>query len=223
LVVLLGMGAIVSKEWNSLKARLDEASLAQEMDENKFENRGQYFGLAKAILKDKPLGVGLNNWSYHVSKTYGAKTGSPYEDYDDIPEWVFKTNEIFDWSAKYAPPAHNLGVITIGEMGYPGAFLFLLLWMRWFSIGAVFLKKMPSFPPSVIGTGLFFCTCGIFLQSLTEWVYRQTAILLTFHLLLGALASLYYARKTMRNNIKETEAHEAPRRRFREEPATAVS
>ncbi|HUR45181.1 MAG TPA: hypothetical protein VMZ27_04815, partial [Candidatus Saccharimonadales bacterium] len=78
LVVLLGMGAVVGKEWHSLKARFGEASLDQEMDESKFENRGQYFGLAKAILKDKPLGVGLNNWSYHVSKTYGAKTGSPY-------------------------------------------------------------------------------------------------------------------------------------------------
>ena len=223
LVVLLGMGLVVGKEWNSLVSRFKEAGLGEELDETKFENRGQYIGLAKEILKDKPLGVGLNNWSYHVSKTYGAKIGSPYEDYDDIPEWVMKTSEIFDWAAKYAPPAHNLGIITIGEMGIPGAIFFGLLWLRWFSMGAVFLKKMPRFPPSIIGTGLFFCVCGIFLQSLTEWVYRQTAILLTFHLLLGALASLYYARKTMRNAEPKTEAQVVPRRHVREEPATAVS
>ncbi|HMC28623.1 MAG TPA: hypothetical protein VKM56_12605, partial [Verrucomicrobiae bacterium] len=42
---------------------------------------------------------------------------------------------------------------------------------------------------------IFFGTCGIFLQSLTEWVYRQTPMLLTFHVLLGTLASLYYIRK----------------------------
>jgi len=223
LVVLLGMGVVVGKEWNSLVARFGEESIGNELDETKFENRGQYIGLAKAILKDKPLGVGLNNWSYHVSKTYGAKVGSPYEDYDDIPEWVMKTSEIFDWAAKYAPPAHNLGIITIGEMGITGAVFFGLLWLRWFSMGAVFLKKMPRFPPAVIGTGIFFCICGIFLQSLTEWVYRQTAILMTFHLLLGALASLYYARKTMRTADERTEAQEVPRRRLREEPATAVS
>jgi hypothetical protein len=134
-----------------------------------------------------------------------------------------KTNEIFDWAAKYAPPAHNLGIITIGEMGIPGAVFFGLLWLRWFSMGAVFLKKMPKFPPGVIGTGLFFCICGIFLQSLTEWVYRQTAILLTFHLLLGALASLYYARKTMRKTSQRKEAQEVPRRDLREEPAAVVS
>ncbi|MDB6030373.1 MAG: hypothetical protein JWM16_711 [Verrucomicrobiales bacterium] len=197
LVACMGLAAVLAVQWNTLAERFKEAGLDQELDGGKFENRGQYFRLARVILEDKPMGVGLNNWSYHVSKTYGTKIGSPYEDYDDIPQWVLKTSEIFDWSAKYAPPAHNLGVITIGEMGIPGAVLFGLLWLRWFSMGAKFLKRMPSFPASVIGTGLFFCICGIFLQSLTEWVYRQTAILLTFHLLLGALASLYYARRQM--------------------------
>jgi hypothetical protein len=213
LVATLGLTAVLAVEWNTLAERFQEAGLDQELDGGKFENRGQYFRLARVILEDKPMGVGLNNWSYHVSKTYGTKIGSPYEDYDDIPQWVLKTSEIFDWSAKYAPPAHNLGVITIGEMGIPGAVLFGLLWLRWFSIGVKFLKRMPSFPASVIGTGLFFCICGIFLQSLTEWVYRQTAILLTFHLLLGALASLYQARKRMAKKVpgmapqKEETAH----------------
>jgi hypothetical protein len=48
------------------------------------------------------------------------------------------------------------------------------------------------------GVGFFFAICGIFLQSVTEWVYRQTQILFTFHVLLGALASLCYFRRQAR-------------------------
>ena len=45
-------------------------------------------------------------------------------------------------------------------------------------------------PMRTMGVGIFFGICGIFGQSLTEWVYRQTPILFTFYILLGALASL---------------------------------
>jgi O-antigen ligase len=193
--IVLGVSSLLAVSWNSLAERFGESSWQDETDTEKFENRGQYFGLAKAILKDRFFGVGLNNWSYHVSKTYGERTGSPYEDYDDIPPSVLYGEEIYDWAAKYAPPAHNLGVITVGEMGVPGLIIFLMLWLRWFSMGARFLWRRVSDPMYRIGTGIFFCICGIFLQSLTEWVYRQTAILLTFHVLLGTLASLYYIRK----------------------------
>jgi len=193
--VLVGIGVLLAVAGQDLIERFTDTSLKDETDESKFENRGQYFGLAKVILQDHFLGVGLNNWSYHVSKTYGERVGSPYEDYDDIPPSVLYSAEIYDWSAKYAPPAHNLGVITIGELGVPGLIIFGLLWLRWFWIGAKFLWRRISDPMYRVGTGIFFGTCGIFLQSLTEWVYRQTPMLLTFHVLLGTLASLYYIRR----------------------------
>ncbi len=46
-----------------------------------------------------------------------------------------------------------------------------------------------------MGVGLFFALLGIFLHSLTEWVFRQSPIYYVIHILLGALASLYYIRK----------------------------
>jgi hypothetical protein len=140
-----------------------------------------------------------------VSKTYGERVGSPYEDYDDIPPSVLYSDLIFDWAAKYAPPAHNLGVITVGELGIPGLAIFALLWFRWFIMGARFLWRRTIDPMYRIGTGLFFCVVGIFLQSLTEWVYRQTAILLTFHVLLGTLAALIYFRKIHRAEVEQDE------------------
>ena len=107
--VALGVACLLALSWKSLMERAEEATMKDELDPTQLENRAQYFALAGAILQDKVLGVGLNNWSYHVSKTYGGRIVPPcnYEDYDDIPPSVLYSAEIFDWSAKYAPPAHN--------------------------------------------------------------------------------------------------------------------
>ncbi len=84
-------------------------------------------------------------------------------------------------------------------MGIPGLVLFTLLWLRWFQMGASFFWKRTPDPMRRMGIGFFFGTCGIFLQSMTEWVYHQTPIFFTFHIILGALASLYYLKKQERH------------------------
>jgi hypothetical protein len=180
------------KIWPSLKARYAEASLEEEYLDKTVEGRGYYLRLAKLIVSERFFGVGLNNWSYWVSKSYGARVGRPYEDYDRHKK---AAEEERVWEFDYAAPAHNLGALTLGELGLPGLVLFILLWIRWFQMGSVFLWKRSTGTLYRIGTGIFFCICGIFLQSLTEWVYRQTQIFLTFNLLLGTLAALYYAKR----------------------------
>ena len=57
----------------------------------------------------------------------------------------------------------------------------------------------------VMGVGILFSICGIFGQSLTEWIYRQTPILFTFYILLGALASLAHTRRQARMERRSTE------------------
>ena len=46
-----------------------------------------------------------------------------------------------------------------------------------------------------ISVELFFALCGIFLQSLTEWVFRHSPIYYVVNINLGVLASLYYLKK----------------------------
>jgi hypothetical protein len=75
-----------------------------------------------------------------------------------------------------------------------GFFIFALLWLRWLSMGVPFLLIPKGEPLRAMGVGILFSICGIFGQSLTEWVYRQTPILFTFYILLGALASLAHTR-----------------------------
>jgi hypothetical protein len=101
---------------------------------------------------------------------------------------------VYDWGPKYAPPAHNLAIITVGEIGWLGLAVFAALWMRWFWIAGSFLWRRSDAPLRRIGLGILFGILGVFLQSITEWVFRQTAIILTFHMLMGTAASLYLLR-----------------------------
>ena len=189
-LIALCIGGLFYKAWPSLKARYEEATLEEEYLDKQGEGRGYYLRLAKAIMQDRFFGIGLNNWSYWVSKKYGARIGTAYEDYDLHPPVDRET-----WSdPHFAAPAHNLGALTVGELGVPGLILFGLMWARWFGMGSRFLWQRTPAAMQRLGVGLFFGTCGISLQSLTEWTYRQTHIYMTFHILLGALASLHYAR-----------------------------
>jgi hypothetical protein len=187
------VGAVVFKGWDQIKMRYESASFSEEYLEVNGENRGVYWRWALMIVEDHPYGIGLNNWSYIVSKTYGFKLGFWYEDYDDIKTSPEKADLP---SITYAPPAHSLTALTLGELGWPGLFLFLLMWFRWFHMGSTFLwRRLNSDPMHRLGIGLMFGTLGLFFQSATEWTYRQPTMLLTCHVMVGALASLYYARQ----------------------------
>ncbi|HEY5078529.1 MAG TPA: hypothetical protein VII43_01735, partial [Opitutaceae bacterium] len=96
---------------------------------------------------------------------------------------------------------------------------FGLLWLRWLSMATPFLFLPKDDPMRAVGVGLLFCICGIFGQSLTEWVYRQTPILFTFYILLGALASVARARsqaraEALRARVAATSPHVASRGRL---------
>jgi O-antigen ligase len=187
-LIFAGGALVVRQSWDTLVERFTQASLQEEYLDPEKEGRGVYLRWAKAILDDHPHGVGLNNWSYYVSRHYGPQFGYYYEDYGDFsnPEWEVRP---------HAAPAHNLFALTAGELGYAGGALFLVLWLRWLQLGSTFLLRRWDEPMHRIGVGLFFGTCGIFLQSMTEWTYRQTVIFFTFSTLMGVLASLVWARR----------------------------
>jgi hypothetical protein len=193
LAIGIGTGAMLAKSWDMLVVRFGSASWEEELVAIDGENRGIYWRWAKMMIDDDPFGVGLNNWSYAVSKTYGERVGFRYEDYDDIKVAPEKADIP---SIRYAPPAHALAALSLGEIGIPGTAIFLLVWARWFQLGAMFLwRRLNRDPMHRLGIGILFGTTGMFLQSATEWTYRQTGLLLTFHLLMGVLASLHYLRR----------------------------
>ena len=194
-VLVLGAFALVAATWPKIEERYATASLEEEYFDPTIDGRGIYLRLARMIAGEHFFGVGLNNWSYHVSRTYGPRLGFRFMDYDYLVS-TYGTDDPEVFANSYlAAPAHNLAALTLGELGVPGLLLFALLWLRWFGLGAAFIRRPRTEPMRVLGVGLFFSICGIFGQSLTEWVYRQTPILFTFYLLLGALASLTEMRR----------------------------
>jgi len=207
LVVVLGMSAALGKAWKTLSTRFAGDSLKNEYSSGKHEqNRGYYIQIATAIAKDSWFGVGPNNWSYWVSDKYGPRLGwhfVPYLDTEQKPGQKVPPGRNID--DPQAAPAHSLGALTAGEMGIGGLILFSLLWAQWLLLGASFLWPRTTDPMRRIGVGIFFGMCGTFFQSMTEWVFRQTPIYFTFHILLGVLVSLVYIRKCERRAVKEAE------------------
>lgn len=195
-LVILGLTGLIYKSWDSLHERYTSATLEEESE----EGRGVYLKTALIIVEDKFLGVGLNNWSYAVSKTYGVETGHRYENYDNTDFSRFAIDPENYEPGSYAEPAHNLAALTAGELGVPGLAIFGLLWLRWFQMGAGFVLRWrrPTDLANRLGIGIFFGLCGIFLQSVTEWTFRQTPIFFTFNVLVGVLASLYYQKRQQR-------------------------
>jgi hypothetical protein len=182
-----------------LSERFQSSTLEQEYGNHHNLGRGYYIRVAEAIVGDHWFGIGLNNWSYWVSDNYGPKLGYRFVRYkgtDKEPSTVIPSGSNVDEAQ--AAPAHCLAALTAGELGIPGLFLLALLWLRWFQMAAGFLWKRTPDPMRRLAVGIFFGFGGIFLQSLTEWVFRQSPIYYVFHVLLGTLASLCYMKRQTR-------------------------
>jgi hypothetical protein len=219
LLVVLGLGGMSYFFWDNLKERYQEATLKDEyLNEKLVENRGYYLRLASVIVEDRFFGVGLNNWSYWVSERYGARIDTPYHSYNEIPSDLRNTD---DNQLNFAAPAHNLAALTVGELGVPGLALFLLLWLRWFQMGATFYFKRGDFVMRQLALGVLWGMVGVFLQSVTEWSFRHTPVFLTFHAVAGVLATLYVARRSAEPEpeVEAPESEEWVEREF--EPAEA--
>ena len=196
LAFLVALG-LFYKAKDTVLSRFQSRSLAMEYSSQGKEGRGVYFRLANEIYRHQPLGVGLNNWSYAVSNTYGRLQGFgyvPYIDAHQVPDQQIPYRSGLD--AAQAAPAHNLIALTLGEVGIPGLILFLLLWARWFSLAIPFLWRRSPELPYRLGVGLLFALVAVFMQSGTEWIFRQTNIFFLFHLMLGVLASLVWHHRT---------------------------
>jgi hypothetical protein len=196
LLVVMAVVGVTAKSWKTLESRFKETNLHEEYGNKRSLGRGYYIRIAEAIIGERVFGVGVNNWSYWASNRYGPRLGYrfvPYRGTEHEPSLYIPPDSNVDEAQ--AAPAHNLGALTLGELGIPGLVLFGLVWLRWLQMGASFLWPRRNDPMLRIGVGLFFSLCALFLQSITEWVFWQSPIFYTFNILLGTLMSLYYIKR----------------------------
>lgn len=193
-VVLALAGVAAYKTSGDFERRFTESG--DEYGGKVYEGRGAYLHLASLIVQHEPGGCGLNNWSWCVSNRYGPMLQQhfiPYVDTDSRPPRrpLRRDAHVDD---PQAAPAHSLYAITLGETGWVGVVLFALLWLRWYQMTGSFLFRRDRSLRSRFGVGAFFGLLGAFSQSFTEWAYRQTPLLFTLYILLGAAAALYPVR-----------------------------
>ncbi|HYV28044.1 MAG TPA: O-antigen ligase family protein [Candidatus Eisenbacteria bacterium] len=203
ILVIAGVAGMLGKSWKTLQSRFNETNLEAEYGNKKNLGRGYYIRVAVAIAEDQTFGVGLNNWSYWVSQKYGPKLGYRFVKYrgtDTEPSTVIPPGSNVDEAQ--AAPAHSLGALTAGELGIQGLVLFAFLWMRWFQMALSFLWPRTPEPMRRMGVGILFGLSGLFLQSLTEWVFRHSPIYYTAHILLGVLASPYWLKRREKRQQK---------------------
>lgn len=195
--VMACVGGMVAYSWKTLDQRIGSTDLAEENDPDKL-GRGSYVRLAKLMIGEHFWGVGLNNWSWYVTNEYQEKDNPKpelqYKPYINTSDWPDKV-PVYGNETAQAAPGHNLSALTVAELGWPGAILFLCLWLRWFDMGQRFLWKRSPEIMRRLAVGILFGMAAVFLQSLTEWAYRQNAIYYLFHILVGALAAMYHVRK----------------------------
>jgi hypothetical protein len=115
-------------------------------------------------------------------------------------KWELRAASIQMLGAADATRAVYMGVALAGEvaaalwqvlddprmlppLGLGGLLIFLLLWSRWYQMGARFLWPRSTDLRRRLGVGILFCITGTFLQSITEWVFYQNQIFTT---LMGA-------------------------------------
>jgi hypothetical protein len=202
LLVVALAGGIMAKGWHSITKRFDEVSLKDEYGRHNL-GRGYYLRVARLIAVNEPIGVGLNNWSYWVSGKYSHMLGYgfvPYKGTDKEPSQKIPEHALVDDEAQ-AAPAHNLSALTVGELGIPGLLIFLALWLRWFQMAGSFLWPRTPDPMRRMGVGIFFCLVGAFLHSWTEWAVRQYTLYFLLHILIGALASLYWLKRRQKETL----------------------
>jgi O-antigen ligase len=202
LVLAITTGVVAAATTSSFERRFAE----QESEYNGavYEGRGAYLILAHNIVSEEPRGCGLNNWSWCVSNRFAISIDMHHLSYpDSYPESgePFVNGSVGPDSHvdnPQAPPAHSLYAITLGETGWLGVIVFSLVWLRWFQVTGNFFWHRDASLRSRFGVGAFFGVLGAFSQSLTEWEYRQTALLYILHLVLGAAAATHPARPSGR-------------------------
>lgn len=188
-IALLGLvlaTAMVAKSYDTIMSRLAGFDLQQEYFSEQGD-RGGYFRLAAPAIADKPVfGVGLNNWSWWISNRYAEESGNemePYPSVDSAPDTFGQ-----------AAPAHNLYLLTVTELGWPGLLFLGALLIHWLWITGTALLRRHETMTDLVRVGAFLSLCGVMMQSFTEWEFRQTSTFFLGHIVMAVGAALYHYR-----------------------------
>ena len=218
LAFLVACGAF-AKAWTTLEARYKEASLTEEYDIAKAQGRGYYIPHRRGHRR-RPLArrgpqqlvllgqqrirpqARLAFRSLHRHRTLAQRCRPARPQQSGCRPGRARAQSR---RAHRRRTGHSRSLHLFTTAGCAG-----FRWARFFC-ETLFGSRCSGW-----GSAFSSACWGIFLQSLTEWVYRQTPIFFTFNIILGALASLYFS------NASANEGKSNLRMRTRTTPGRTV-
>lgn len=187
LIIILGIvgAAMVYRGFGALEERHN--AYAREGNELMADRQGQ-FNLMWYIILDYPMGIGLNNWSYIVSEHYADEYG-PGPDGKQIQP--YESPHERGQSGSRAIMGHTTIGLTLAELGWPGFFLFIAMWIYWASITGRYILKGAHDMQTNIMIGCFFGLVAAFFMVLIEHIFRSQYFYIIFNCFLGLAMAVY--------------------------------
>ncbi len=126
--------------------------------ESSEEARHEFNFAAQKMITDHPLGVGLNNFSYVLTK-----------------EGRYNSHITVMADEEQAGVCHHIYLLTAAELGYGGIAFFSLILLRWAWHALVFALKTKGLDGLLL-FGLFLGFVTLHISGLLEWVLRITPV-----------------------------------------------
>lgn len=144
--------------------------------------REEFNYAAQLMLADHPLGIGVNNFSYVLTRN------SRYHEHIQV-----MANE------ESSGVCHHIYNLTAAEMGYPGVILFIIVIFR-FVILALWRTFQGNRLENHILFAIFLGQCALHASGLLEWAFRITPVFYMF-VIVSALCAAF-ADQVQRNAIR---------------------
>ncbi len=172
LLGIVGLGLFIRGYDRMMERHLGMVALEEAGVEG--AGRRVYYAEALNMASTHVFGVGLNNWSWWLSE----EKGYPYHSTDEPGDGY------------RAVMAHSAFALALGELGWPGLFIFVALWGQWLFLSGRFLfVPKPDLLTNVL-SGCFFSTIAAALSAVTEHNFRSQLFFIVFNMVLGFMVGV---------------------------------
>jgi O-antigen ligase len=171
------LSLFVAKSYNTIMERFS----TKETIEGGLEARKTQNYLAKLMVNDHPLGVGLGNFTAYSFSKYAK----------------FAPGEI-------AIRPHNIWILTLAETGYTGFIAYALLWLRYLQLSCATLIKSKTRRNSTLfmyALGVFCSFLFIQSQNFFHFTLQDSAISFFLYISMGVMVRIYMDAKIMDPNV----------------------
>lgn len=178
IIVILGVVAgvaVLAIAADTLLARF----VGQQDAAGDLEYRMYYNRQGELMASERIFGVGAGNFSAMSWDRYAA---------------------MVDPDNPAGTPAHNIWFLTLGETGYPGLIIFMLFWLRFFTMaGPLILWRLKGMQCAAVAGATLLCfVCHV--QAMVQLSFRQSPIFFMLMIAVAIVAALQRQWQDSRRN-----------------------